>query len=177
MTLARALANLRAPLHRYLLATGAPASLAEELVQETISQALASEADFRGDAKLFTWLCAIARHKAADHFRRDRRQREVVSLDGGLREKLALYSREPLPEEVIQHRETGGLVRQCLCELDDNYALALQLKYVEGWSVKKIAEALGRSRTATQSLLSRARKQFRSIFLSSLKEGGRQDGS
>jgi len=165
--------GLTAALYRFLLTRGVRPPLAEELVQETVAQALAAEADFRNEAKLFTWLCAIARRKVADHFRGQRRSREVVSLDGRLREQLTLYSREPLPEEVVEHKETQKFVRQCLSQLSDDYALALQLKYVEGWPVRQIADALGRSEAATESLLSRAREQFRTVFLSSTKEADR----
>ncbi len=172
MRLEEALTGLTGPLHRFLVARGLSPPLAEELVQETAAQALASQESFRNEAALFTWLCAIARRKVADHFRRERRAREVASLDGTLRERLALYSEERLPVDVVEHEETREFVRQCLSRLNDEHALALQLKYVEGWSVRKIAEMVGRSESATESLLTRAREQFRTVFLSSLQKGG-----
>ena len=170
LQLGKAVATLTGPLQRFLLARGLPSSLAEELVQETAAQALASQESFRNEAALFTWLCAIARRKVADHFRRQRRAREVASLDGTLRERLVLYSEERLPVDVVEHEETREFVRQCLSRLNDEHALALQLKYVEGWPVRRIADTLGRSEAAAESLLTRARVQFRRVFLSSMKE-------
>jgi len=170
--LAKAVAALTGPLHRFLLARGLPPSLAEDLVQETAAQALAAEETFRNEAAFFTWLCTIARRKMADHFRRQRGTRKVASLDGTLRGRLVLYSTERLPGETVEHEETRAFVRQCLSRLSDQYALALQLKYVEGWPVRRIAETLGRSESATESLLTRARERFRTIFLASLQEGG-----
>jgi RNA polymerase sigma-70 factor (ECF subfamily) len=168
------LSNWTGPLRRFLLSRGLPSLLAEELVQEVATQAIASQEDFRSEAALFTWLCAIAKRKVADHFRRQQRHPEVVSLDGNLRERLALYSTERLPADVVEDEETRAFVRECLSQLSDDYALVLQLKYVEGWPVKKIAETLGRSEAATESLLTRAREQFRTVFLSSpTKEGNR----
>ena len=172
MRLEEALSSLTGPLHRFLLARGLSSPLAEELVQEVAAQAIASQEDFRSEAALFTWLCAIAKRKVADHFRRQQRQLEVISLDGNLRERLALYSTERLPADVVEDEETRAFVRQCLSQLNDDYALVLQLKYVEGWPVKGIAEAMGRSESATESLLTRAREQFRTVFLSSLPKGG-----
>ncbi|KPJ48374.1 MAG: hypothetical protein AMJ38_05500 [Dehalococcoidia bacterium DG_22] len=172
MRLEEALTTLTGPLHRFLLARGLSPSLAEELVQETAAQALASQEGFRNESALFTWLCAIARRKVTDRFRRQRRRPEVVSLDGTLRERLALYAEERLPADVVEDEETRAFVRECLSQLNDDYALALQLKYVEGWPVRRIAEALERSEAATESLLTRAREQFRTVFLSSLQKGG-----
>ena len=171
LDLREAATELSGPLYRFLLARGFAPALAEELTQETLGQALAGAQEFRNEANLFTWLCAIARRRGADHFRRQARTREVVSLNGTLREQLALYSEQPLPQEVVEHEEAKALVRQCLSQLSDEHALALQLKYVEGWPVKKIGDALDRSEAAAESLLTRARVQFRTVFLSSMKEG------
>ena len=173
MDLREAATELSGPRYRFLVAKGFGPALAEELTQETLGEALAAAQHFRNEAKLFTWLCAIARRKGADHFRREARTREVVSLNGTLSKQLALYSEQPLPQEVVEHEETKALVRQCLSQLSDQDALALQLKYVEGWRVKKIADALDRSEAAAESLLTRARVQFRRVFLSSMKEGPR----
>jgi len=172
LRLEEALSSLTGPLQRFLLARGLSSPLAEELVQEVAAQAIASQEDFRSEAALFTWLCAIAKRKVADHFRRQQRQPEVVSLDGNLRERLALYSTERLPADVVEDEETRAFVRRCLLQLNDDYALVLQLKYVEGWPVKGIAQAMGRSESATESLLTRAREQFRTVFLLSLRKGG-----
>ena len=172
MDLREAATELSEPLYRFLLARGFAPALAEELTQETLGEALAAAQEFRNEAKLFTWLCAIARRKGADHFRRQARARDVVSLNGTLSKQLALYSEQRLPQEVVEHGETKALVRQCLSQLSDQHALALQLKYVEGWSVRKMAQMVGRSESATESLLTRARERFRTLFLSSLQKGG-----
>jgi len=170
LKLDEALNSLTGPLRRFLLSRGLPPSVAEELVQETAAQALASQETLRDEAAVFTWLCAIAKRKAADHFRREKRA--AVSLDGTSREHLLLYSEKRLPAEVVEDEETRAFVRQCLAQLNDDHALVLQLKYVEGWPVKGIAQAMGRSESATESLLTRAREQFRTVFLSCLGKKG-----
>jgi RNA polymerase sigma-70 factor (ECF subfamily) len=44
--------------------------LAEELTQETFVEVVCGRASFAGGSDPLTWVCAIARHKLADHFRR-----------------------------------------------------------------------------------------------------------
>src|SRR5215510_6962357 len=69
--------------YSYLLSRCAnDVALAEELSQETFVAAIDQRARFDGRADLVTWLCGIARHKLADHFRRlereERRMDRVV---------------------------------------------------------------------------------------------------
>src|SRR3954470_8337551 len=53
-------------------------ALAEELSQQTFVAAIGERARFDGQSDIVTWLCGIARHKLADHYRaveRDERRR------------------------------------------------------------------------------------------------------
>jgi RNA polymerase sigma-70 factor (ECF subfamily) len=47
---------------------------AQDLLQETLIEALRSAPTFRGDASLRTWVCAIARRRLARHYEAERRQ-------------------------------------------------------------------------------------------------------
>src|SRR5215467_7563468 len=61
--------------YRYLLVLTRDASLAEDLAADTFERALRAWRRFdagRGSAR--TWLCAIARSAALDHFRAERRR-------------------------------------------------------------------------------------------------------
>ena len=49
---------------------GGDRSVAEELTQQTFSEAIRQRNAFDGKADPLTWLTAIARHKLFDHFRR-----------------------------------------------------------------------------------------------------------
>src|SRR6266487_1880385 len=57
--------------YAYLFArVDADAALAEELTQQTFTEAVASKARFAGRSEPTTWVIAIARHRLADHYRR-----------------------------------------------------------------------------------------------------------
>jgi RNA polymerase sigma factor (sigma-70 family) len=58
-------------------------------------------------------------------------------------------------------------VFEALAELPEQSQQALLLRYYVGLSVGEIAEVLGRSYKATESLLSRVRRQFEIAFMNS----------
>ena len=66
-------------------------------------------------------------------------------------------------------------------ELPSRSRKALMLKYLDNCRVAEIARRLGESEKAIESLLSRSRNAFRTIFLKKVNgervsEGGRIDG-
>src|SRR5436309_9298994 len=52
---------------------GGHAQIAEDLLQETLIEAVRSATTFRGESSLRTWLCAIARHRLGRHYESERR--------------------------------------------------------------------------------------------------------
>lgn len=136
---------------------------AEDIWQETWLVAVRRISQFRGESCFFTWLCAIARHKVADYYRKHPHQSNETSLD-----KLGLAAeqidRQPLPEEIVSHRQVQAQVLQSLYDLPVNYRRALIARYAEENSVEEIASLFGKSYKATESLLSRARKAFLERF-------------
>src|SRR5438067_8956732 len=52
---------------------GGDRPIAEDLLQETLLEVVRSAADFRGDAAVTTWMCAIARRRLARHYEHERK--------------------------------------------------------------------------------------------------------
>jgi RNA polymerase sigma-70 factor (ECF subfamily) len=155
---------------------GGDRAAVEDVVQETFLVALESLRTFDGRSTLHTWLCGIAKNK----IRSARRKRRPMALEDALDEAsgdidaiLARVSSEPLPEWVIEKRETKDLVGATLSSLPPEYRRALVEKYVEGRSVAEIALQGGKSEKATESTLTRARLAFARVFeLLARKRGG-----
>ena len=80
---------------------------AEDIWQETLFAATQSIASYRGRSRLFTWLCAIARRKIADHFRQQKMIENSLS-EGMLGEIRKHITKEQLPEE----KEVSELLKQ-----------------------------------------------------------------
>jgi RNA polymerase sigma-70 factor (ECF subfamily) len=132
----------------------------DDVWQETLMAAVSSLSSYRGDSGLFTWLCAIARHKLADFERRAGRTRSheepvspadlALSIDTGL-----------LPDGLLHQKAVQLAVVDALAALPDDYRVALVARYAEERTVEEVAARLGRSYKATESLLARARLAFR----------------
>jgi RNA polymerase sigma-70 factor (ECF subfamily) len=155
---------------------GGDRALAEDVVQDTFLVALEKLGGFDGRSSLHTWLCGIATNRIRMHRRKRRPMALDDALDEGSREIDELLARvavEPLPEWILERRETRELVGATLSSLPPAYARALLEKYVEGKSVAQIGAGLAKSEKATESMLTRARLAFAGVFeLLSKKRGG-----
>lgn len=136
---------------------------AEEVWQETWLAALRALPAYRGRSRLFTWLCAIARHKLTDRARR--RGPPVTALSElSPQELAALVDAGPLPEDVVLAQATRARVAATLGALPADYRAALVARYADERGVDEVARLLGKSYKATESLLSRARAAFRAVL-------------
>jgi RNA polymerase sigma-70 factor (ECF subfamily) len=138
---------------------------AEEIWQDTLLAALRALPTYRGQSRLFTWLCGIARHKIADHYRRHGRAVVDVFSDVSETQLSALVSSAPIPEEVVMRQATRVRVIEALAALSEDYQTALIARYADERSVSEVGRMLGRSYKATESLLSRARAAFREALV------------
>jgi RNA polymerase sigma-70 factor (ECF subfamily) len=158
-------------LFRFTLARiGNDASLAEEVVQRTMCKVVRTMGSYRGEALLFTWLCQICRNELINIYRQQGAElRADVPLDDHPAVQAALESMmgsDLRPDTSRQREEIAGFVRATLEHLPENYATALELKYMNGCSVAEIAGRLGLGEKAAESVLSRARAAFREGFRS-----------
>jgi RNA polymerase sigma-70 factor (ECF subfamily) len=138
---------------------GGDASLAEELTQLTFMDALRRRDTYDGRADSITWLIAIGRNRLLDHLRRVEREE---------RRRLRLVLREIAPEDSDRaawrtHEDRDDIVR-AMRLLPATQRAALILHHVDGLPVRDVAVAMGRSRTAVESLLSRGRERFRTVY-------------
>jgi RNA polymerase sigma-70 factor (ECF subfamily) len=146
---------------------GRDRGLAEDLVQDTLLVAVERLESFDGRSSLHTWLCGIAKNKIRA---RRRRLRPVAiedvleAVDPEIESILTAIDTQPLPEWVIERRETEELVGATLSSLPPEYRRFLVEKYVEGRTVGELAAATGRGEKAAESLLHRARLAFARVF-------------
>ena len=146
------------------------ADLAEEIVQRTMCIVVRKMGSYRGEALLFTWLCQICRNESNGVFReRNLQIREDVPVEDhpGVQAALELAGADDgRPESAQRRDEIARFVRVTLEHLPSRYARALELKYVQGYSVKEISASLSITEKAVESTLSRARVAFKERFKS-----------
>jgi RNA polymerase sigma-70 factor (ECF subfamily) len=141
---------------------------AEEIVQKTLITGMRKLHTFRGEATLFTWLCAICRREvSAWRVARGRQSSLMLSEDTPeIRRQLALLASMAAqqPDEAFDRRETARLVQVALDLLPGSYSEVLEWKYIYGLTVAEISERMSTGPKAVESLLGRARKSFRQVF-------------
>ncbi len=154
---------------------GEEAELAKEMAQATVCKALEKLDSYRGEAALFSWLCSICRFEISGHFKRERRAPPQCGLfeeSGALRKTLeSLPASLDDPENELLRLEVARRVHEALDHLPVHYGQVLEWKYSDGLPVKEMAERLGTTPKAVESLLTRARLAFRNQF-GGLTRGG-----
>lgn len=144
--------------------------LARDLAQAAICKGIERLDTYRGEAPLFSWLCAICRFELTAHRRRlGRRPHEVELPEDDLVARGSLDSLSfdlDDPESQLLRREVARLVYVALDHLPAHHRRVLEWKYVDGIAVAEIAGRLGVSAKAAESLLTRARQGFRDGFAS-----------
>ena len=156
-------------LFRFALRRVEDEDAAEEVVQATLIAAVRGLRTWRGDAALFTWLCALCRREAVAFTRRSGRAAIGRAIDDepGLRVELeALASTLDDPERQLERRDLAALVHLTLDYLPERYGDLLEWKYVEGLTVAEIAARLQSTPKSIESMLTRAREAFRAGFTS-----------
>ncbi|MCJ7728419.1 MAG: sigma-70 family RNA polymerase sigma factor [Sedimentisphaerales bacterium] len=134
-------------------------SLAEELVQKTVFDAVRGRNTFdpeKGSAE--EWIFGIARNNIRLEIRK-RASRPTVN--GDISTYLDLIDTEPLPDELLENKETADIVRTALTQLDGRQQMVLRAKYIEGLSAGEIAKRLEVTEKAVHDLLYRARNSLR----------------
>lgn len=134
-------------------------SLAEELVQKTVFDAVRGRSSYdtsKGSPE--EWVFGIARNNIRLEIRR-RASRPTV--DGDISAYLEVIDTEPLPDEVLERKETAGIVRTALNKLESKEQAVLKARYIENLSARDIAEQIGITEKAVHSLLYRARISLR----------------
>lgn len=139
----------------YLLPRCGSVAVAEDLTADTFVAAVAAVRQEQVDEVTVGWLVGVARHKLVDHWRRvGREQRGLAAV-----EREQADSEDPWEAVLDLHAAHAALWR-----LPVPQRLALMLRYLDGLSVPEVAEQLGRSVHATETLLVRARAALRRVY-------------
>lgn len=140
----------------YLLPRCGSAAVAEDLAAETFTAAVVASRRPNAPEVTIPWLVGVARHKLVDHWRRvAREQRSLAEA-----EPAGEPAEDPWAEWLDADAAHAALAR-----LSANHRVALVLRYLDGLPVAEVAEHLGRSVHATETLLVRARAALRRVYL------------
>lgn len=128
-------------------------ALAQDCTQETFLRAFDRLAGFRGDARLSTWLHAIAVSVVLNGLRKVRRLRErEADLDAA---EVASQGPDPV-EPHLRER-----LREAIDGLPEHYRIVFVMYALEGYTHEEIGAALEVPTGTSKARLSRARARLR----------------
>lgn len=146
-------------------------SSAMDIAQDTFLKLFSSIRDFRGQARLESWLYRLVVNSCLDH---KRRRRRLLPFVGQCLEELR-FTGESALHKLLQ-QELSEQVRSAVAGLPSDQRIVIVLRYTEGLSYEEIAEALGCSKGTVASRLNRAHSILeRRLARLAKEEGGSGD--
>ena len=149
-----------AKLKAYYRRSGVSDAGAEDLMQEAFARALRALGQFRGGAKLSTWLWTIAQNLLLEH--RRKRSPEIAEHDG-----------EPVDVDTLTVHQDPHLMEcndcirrgfEAFSKDHPERAQAIFLALVEELTREELAEFLGRSTHAATEYLSQCKARFKAYI-------------
>jgi len=139
---------------------------AEDAVQDALLSAYKHLDQFRGNAKMTTWLTSIVTNSALTQLRRRPRQPHL-SLDEQLNDEKdhfvpdRLADVRPSPEDDCANSELRGQLRQIVGKLSPSFQEAIQLCDFDGLTINEAAQSLGVPESTIKTRVSRARSRLK----------------
>jgi RNA polymerase sigma-70 factor, ECF subfamily len=124
---------------------------AEDLSQEVFMKVFTAIKDFRGEAKLSSWLYRIAMNTCIDKTRR--KHLKLVDIDEKVYEQATSGKN---PEQLLQDRATQDQIEQALQKLPPRQRSIFVMRHYNELMLREIAEALGISEGTVKAQLFRA---------------------
>lgn len=114
--------------YKYVLALCRDTVLAEEITQETFFKALKSIDSFRGQCKLYVWLCQIAKNT---YFSYLKKQKQVLPLDDREADSI---------EQVLEDQSTAVEIHRILHAMEEPYKEVFTLRTFGQLSFRQIGD-------------------------------------
>ncbi len=148
--------------YKYLLCLCQNAEIAEDLTQETFVIALKKIHQFRGECKVSTWLCQIAKHLWYKEFRKTKKAVTEVLTD----EMVALE----MTEDVVFQKDEKLQLFKNMQKLEEPARQVMYLRIMGNLNFIEIAEVLGKTSNWARVTFFRAKQKMRGE-----KENGKEN--
>jgi RNA polymerase sigma-70 factor (ECF subfamily) len=129
---------------------------AEDVLHETFLRLFQGRGSYEARGRFRAWLFTVASHLARDHLRRNRRRRELTTVE-------ALTEPQPQPAsplELAARRELHERIEAALADLPESYAMAFHLRVREDFPYRDIAAICGEGEGTLRSRVHHAVKRI-----------------
>jgi RNA polymerase sigma-70 factor (ECF subfamily) len=134
---------------------------AEDIGQEVFIKLYYSLSEFRGEAKLSTYIQKIAVNLTLNEIKRRKRFFSMFSQKAN----NEMYEFEVADNNTEEKNEASELVNKALLAMDPKFRIIVTMRMLQGYSTKETAEILDLPLGTVLSRLSRAQEQLRNILV------------
>ena len=132
----------------------------EDIGQDVFIKLYRSLSEFRGEAKLSTYIQKIAVNLTLNELKRRKRFYSMFAQTGN----NELYEYEIAVQDSEERREASEVVGKALKGMDPKFRIILTMRMLQGYSTKETAEILDLPIGTVLSRLSRAQEQLKEIL-------------
>lgn len=136
--------------YKYVLSLCRDPALAEEITQETFFKALKHIDSFRGQCRLYVWLCQIAKNTYYTHLEKQKRPRPEPDPPG-----------DAGPEEQLLTQESAFEIHKALHRLSEPYKEVFSLRVFGQLSFRQIGELFGKTESWARVTYHRAKLKIK----------------
>jgi RNA polymerase sigma-70 factor, ECF subfamily len=148
--------------YRFVLRLVGQPATAEDLISEVFFDVWRQAERFEARSSVSTWLLGIARYKALSALRK----RTEAELDEETANAIA--DEADTPEEALQKKDKGEILRACLAKLSPEHREVVDLVYYHEKAIQEVAAIVGIPENTVKTRVFYARKQLSEL----LKEAG-----
>lgn len=132
---------------------------AEDLAQEVFLKLFRSLGTFDRRANFQTWLISVSRNLCIDHYRRVRKEREIIDRDVDA-DGLSPASSDEDPLAALEQRDRVALLRQAFAALPESLRAAVVMRDIQELSYQEIANRLRLPEGTVKSRINRGRTEL-----------------
>jgi RNA polymerase sigma-70 factor (ECF subfamily) len=132
----------------------------EDIGQEVFIKLFYSLSEFRGEAKLSTYIQKIAINLTLNELKRRKRFFSMFSQKGN----NEMYEFEVADHDSQGKNEAAEIVNKALMKMDPKFRIIVTMRMLQGYSTKETAEILDLPLGTVLSRLSRAQEQLKNIL-------------
>ena len=136
--------------YKYALSLSRDPQVAEEITQETFFKALKTIDSFRGQCRLYVWLCQIAKNTYLTYYQK--RSRTIPEVEVGSETNL---------EERLLTKESAFEIHQVLHRLQEPYKEVFSLRVFGELPFVQIGELFGKTESWARVTYHRARLKIK----------------